>query len=111
VPGGPSCGFSWEVEGFFGILGKQSLGISDFPSKSALRQHIDAYVTHWNDEPTPLARTKPPKLSSARTDESLRGSRGRCTRPNAERIHLTIEVVPVERAIRYISRLKSMTST
>lgn len=52
---------SWlnQVEGFFGILGKQSLGISDFPSKTALREHINAYVKHWNEEPTPFVWTKP----------------------------------------------------
>jgi transposase len=52
---------SWlnQVEGFFGILGKQSLGVSDFPSKSALRAHIDSYMAHWNDDPTPFAWTKP----------------------------------------------------
>jgi transposase len=52
---------SWlnQVEGFFGILGKQSLGVSDFPSKTALREHIDAYIAHWNDDPTPFLWTKP----------------------------------------------------
>lgn len=52
---------SWlnQVEGFFGILGKQSLGVSDFPSKTALRQHIDAYIAHWNENPTPFQWTKP----------------------------------------------------
>lgn len=52
---------SWlnQVEGFFGILGKQSLGASDFPSKAALREHIDAYIEHWNDDPTPFVWTKP----------------------------------------------------
>ena len=34
---------SWlnQVEGFFGILGKQSLGATDFPSKRALRDHLN----------------------------------------------------------------------
>jgi death on curing protein len=52
---------SWlnQVEGFFGILGKQSLGVAHFPSKVALREHIDAYITHWNDDPTPFIWTKP----------------------------------------------------
>jgi hypothetical protein len=31
---------------FFGILGKQSLGVGDFPSKLALRDHIEAYMEH-----------------------------------------------------------------
>ena len=43
-----------QVEGFFGILGKQSLGVAHFPSKVALREHIDAYIAHWNDDPTPF---------------------------------------------------------
>jgi len=52
---------SWlnQVEGFFGILGKQSLGVSDFPSKRALREHLDAYMRGWNQSPTPFAWTKP----------------------------------------------------
>jgi transposase len=52
---------SWlnQVEGFFGILGKQSLSETDFPSKSALCQHIRAYLKNWNQDPTPFAWTKP----------------------------------------------------
>lgn len=52
---------SWlnQVEGFFGILAKQSLSITNFPSKAALRQHIDAYLAGWNDHPTPFRWTKP----------------------------------------------------
>jgi len=52
---------SWlnQVEGFFGILGKQSLRQTDFPSKKALRQHIRAYLRDWNRHPTPFAWTKP----------------------------------------------------
>lgn len=52
---------SWlnQVEGFFGILGKQSLSANDFPSKQALRAHIDAFMKGWNKNPTPFAWTKP----------------------------------------------------
>jgi transposase len=52
---------SWlnQVEGFFGILGKQSLGVSDFPSKRALRDHIEAYMRSWNKSPSAFAWTKP----------------------------------------------------
>ncbi len=52
---------SWlnQVEGFFGILGKQSLSATDFHSKRALREHIDAYMRSWNKAPTPFAWTKP----------------------------------------------------
>jgi transposase len=52
---------SWlnQVEGFFGILSKQSLGSTDFRSKRALRDHLDAYMRGWNKSPTPFAWTKP----------------------------------------------------
>jgi transposase len=52
---------SWlnQVEGFFGILGKQSLSETGFPSKKALREHIAAYMRSWNKNPTPFAWTKP----------------------------------------------------
>jgi len=37
---------SWlnQVEGFFGILGKQSLGVTNFDSKRALRDHLHAFM-------------------------------------------------------------------
>jgi transposase len=52
---------SWlnQVEGFFGILGKQSLSLMDFYSKRALRDHLGAYMRAWNRHPTPFAWTKP----------------------------------------------------
>jgi transposase len=52
---------SWlnQVEGFFGILGKQSLSRTDMPSKKALREHIDAYIRAWKKNPTPFVWTKP----------------------------------------------------
>jgi transposase len=52
---------SWlnQVEGFFGVLGKQSLSETDFPSKKALREHLAAYMRSWNNNPTPFAWTKP----------------------------------------------------
>jgi transposase len=52
---------SWlnQVEGFFGILGKQSLSMTDFYSKAALREHLAAYMRAWNRNPTPFAWTKP----------------------------------------------------
>jgi transposase len=51
---------SWlnQVEGFFGILGKQSLS-ETFSSKKALREHFAAYMRSWNADPTPFAWTKP----------------------------------------------------
>ena len=52
---------SWlnQVEGFFGILGKQSLSLTHFPSKKALCDHINAYMRAWKKHPTPFAWTKP----------------------------------------------------
>lgn len=52
---------SWlnQVEGFFGILAKQSLSTTHFPSKRALREHITAYMRAWNRNPTPFQWTKP----------------------------------------------------
>jgi transposase len=52
---------SWlnQVEGFFGILGKQSLSASNFPSKRALRDHIAVYMRDWNRNPTAFEWTKP----------------------------------------------------
>lgn len=52
---------SWlnQVEGFFGIFSKQSLSLTDLPSKKALRDHIVAYMRSWNRSPTPFAWTKP----------------------------------------------------
>jgi transposase len=56
----PTSG-SWlnQVEGFFGILAKQSLRTTEFLSKKQLRDHIEAYIKHWNNEPTPFIWTKP----------------------------------------------------
>ncbi|MGH2855614.1 MAG: IS630 family transposase [Solirubrobacteraceae bacterium] len=52
---------SWlnEVEGFFGILAKQSLSLTNFSSTRALRDHLGAYIRQWNRSPTPFAWTKP----------------------------------------------------
>jgi transposase len=52
---------SWlnQVEGFFGILAKQSLRATEFLSKKQLREHIAAYIAHWNQDPTPFIWTKP----------------------------------------------------
>jgi transposase len=54
---------SWlnQVEGFFGILGKQSLSLTDFFSTAALRKHLRAYLRDWNQHPTPFEWTKPAK--------------------------------------------------
>jgi transposase len=54
---------SWlnQVEGFFGILAKQSLSVTDFASRRALRDHLVAYLRAWNRDPTPFEWTKPAK--------------------------------------------------
>jgi hypothetical protein len=69
---------SWlnQVEGFFGVLGKQSLSMTDFPSKTALRTHIDAYMRSiqcLSSGPSLLPR------SSAALSACLLASRDRCT--------------------------------
>jgi transposase len=52
---------SWlnQVEGWFGILAKQSLFLQDFFSRKDLRGHLRAYVRSWNQDPTPFEWTKP----------------------------------------------------
>jgi transposase len=52
---------SWlnQVEGWFGILGKQSLSTTGFGSKAALKAHLAAYLKSWNKHPTPFEWTKP----------------------------------------------------
>ena len=52
---------SWlnHIEGFFGILAKQSLSVTDFPSKRALQDHLTTYLRTWNQNPTPFEWTKP----------------------------------------------------
>ena len=54
---------SWlnQVEGFFGVLAKQSLSVTHFASKRALRDHLDDYFRAWNRNPTPFEWTKPAK--------------------------------------------------
>lgn len=54
---------SWlnQVEGFFGILSKQSLSLTNFVSKKALREHLEAFIDAWNQNPTPFIWTKPAK--------------------------------------------------
>jgi transposase len=52
---------SWlnQIEGFFGILAKQALSVTDFASTRDLEQHLVAYLREWNQHPTPFAWTKP----------------------------------------------------
>jgi transposase len=52
---------SWlnQIEGFFGILAKQSLSVTDFASKRNLQDHLVAYLRAWNKNPTSFDWTKP----------------------------------------------------
>ncbi len=52
---------SWlnQIEGFFGILAKQSLALTDFASIRALQAHLVAYLRAWKKNPTPFEWTKP----------------------------------------------------
>jgi len=51
---------SWlnQVEGFFSILTRRSILRTSFPSKVALRRHIEAFLRNWNKNPTPFVWTK-----------------------------------------------------
>lgn len=51
---------SWlnQIEGFFSILTRRSLKRASFPSKAALRRHIEAFLQNWNQNPTPFVWTK-----------------------------------------------------
>jgi len=73
---------SWlnQVEGFFGILGKQSLFMNDFKSRKALADHIKAYMKAWNKNPTPFEWTKPAKAIIQFTSADADRTRRRCTR-------------------------------
>ena len=55
-------GASWlnMVEAWFGILTRKSVRRGSFRSVRALVQHIDAYLAHWNDDPTPFVWTQEP---------------------------------------------------
>jgi transposase len=51
---------SWlsQVEIWFSILGSQSLKNASFTSVTELRDHIDAFITAYNDNPHPFVWTK-----------------------------------------------------
>jgi transposase len=51
---------SWlnQIEGFFSILTRRSIRRTSFPSKAALRRHIEAFLRNWNKDPTPFVWTK-----------------------------------------------------
>lgn len=55
-------GASWLnlIEAWFGILTRKSVRRGSFPSVKALVRHIEHYIAHWNENPTPFLWTKTP---------------------------------------------------
>lgn len=55
-------GASWlnMVEAWFGILTRKSVRRGSFVSVKQLVRHIQNYIEHWNDHPTPFVWTKTP---------------------------------------------------
>ncbi len=48
------------VEAWFGILTRKSVRRGSCDTVRALITHIQRYITHWNDHPTPFVWTKEP---------------------------------------------------
>ncbi len=55
-------GASWLnlIEAWFGILTRKSVRRGSFPSVKALVRHIQHFIDHWNENPTPFVWTKAP---------------------------------------------------
>src|SRR2546425_8044756 len=55
-------GASWLnlVEGWFSILTRKSVRRGSFDTVRALVRHIEHYIAHWNEHPTPFVWTKEP---------------------------------------------------
>jgi transposase len=55
-------GASWlnMIEAWFGILTRKSVRRGSFDTVRALIRHIQHYIEHWNDHPTPFVWTKTP---------------------------------------------------
>ena len=68
---------SWlnQIEGFFGILAKQALSLTDFASKRALRDHLVAYLRRGTGTRRPLHGQSPPRLSFGHISECVIASR------------------------------------
>lgn len=101
---------SWlnQVEGFFGILGKQALFTTNFKSKAALQEHLKAPIYgHGTRTPHHSNGRNPLKLSSGHTRECLIASRRRCTRsPRASgNEHLSVSVFRVVYEVRCHARV------
>jgi transposase len=54
-------GASWInlVEAWFGVLTRKSVRRGSFNSVPQLVRHIEAFIAHWNEHPTPFVWTKP----------------------------------------------------
>ena len=54
-------GASWInlVEAWFGVLTRKSVRRGSFNSVPELVRHIEAFIAHWNERPTPFVWTKP----------------------------------------------------
>ena len=63
-------GASWInlVEAWFGVLTRKSVRRGSFDSVPHLVRHIEAFINHWNQHPTPFVWTKP-------ADEIIRKAR------------------------------------
>jgi transposase len=55
-------GASWlnMVEAWFSILTRKSVRRGSFDTVNALVKHIQAYIAHWNENPTPFVWTREP---------------------------------------------------
>src|SRR6266852_8728413 len=55
-------GASWlnMIEAWFGILTRKSVRRGSFDTVKALIRHIEQYLEHWNEHPTPFVWTKDP---------------------------------------------------
>jgi len=55
-------GASWlnMIEAWFGILTRKAVRRGSFTSVRALVQHIELFLAHWNENPTPFVWTKEP---------------------------------------------------
>jgi transposase len=56
-------GASWMnmVESWFGTLTRKSIRRGSFDTVRSLTRHIDAYIEHWNEDPSPFVWTKEAK--------------------------------------------------
>ena len=56
-------GASWMnlVEAWFSVLTRKSIRRGSFDTVRQLTRHIEHYIAHWNDDPTPFVWTKEPQ--------------------------------------------------